>query len=311
MKKNINNQNKSKFNLILISIIIVVVLGIMIFIIAYSKNNNKKEEKKDTIIQYSCIEDYTLDNKKCVKEVENIDPNVNYSCDSGYELKKDKCVRYEYADSSVEWTCPSGYDWYENKKPNLCYKEITESLIVKQYYCTNGYTLNGTKCVKEELVPASISHGCGNGSSLYNESVGLCFYLPIEGSCPRGAREYQRNGRYVTCVTDPYITYNCPSNSTKSGTKCIISSETIDAKTVRGCKNGYNISSDQTYCIKIDYEVPSYKLSCKKGYTLNKENCIKKISIDAKKSISCNSGYELKNDKCIKYDIQEPIMIKE
>ncbi len=197
--------------------------------------------------------------------------------------------------------------YYQHKKP------ITTTKIV--YTCPDGYTKNGTKCIKE-TTGATI-----DATPVYNPdetvivdakytTIGEREYVnPVKTkvgtdyTCPKG---YTLNGSYCIKYTDAVEhttpgTYTCPDkNYELVGKKCIY---TYDATYTSGkinyiCPKGGDL--DGTKCIltidatvKTDYVCPS-------GYTPNGASCYKVYNATAKTDYVCPSGYTPNGNKCIK-----------
>lgn len=304
LNKKVKNRKDNKIITLIFILVMLCLMGIYI-IIRVSNRQYSKDNK------YTCNEGYSLVNKKCVKEKESIKVSINYSCDSGYELKGSSCVKYNVKDATAKWGCPSGYIMATDKYPDVCYKKETVPTSIQYYYCPGEYTLMGTQCIKNTAITnATKEYYCSN-NSIYNSTTGLCHLIGVFSQCPSGTWLNGGAGDYKTCVTNPTIQYTCPSGTNKEGTQCIGQTLPIDADYIKGCNKGYEINQETQMCTKIDYETPSYKLSCESGYILNNESCIKTISIKAKEKKYCPNNYTMKLDNCIIYDEQEPIRISE
>lgn len=103
----------------------------------------KKDYKSATIEYYCVISGDELIGTKC-KSSHTFTP-VNGSClTSSYVLENDVCV--SYSDALQRKVCPNDYK-LESSYSNNCVK--TESIApIVEYYCPDGYTLNGTNCEK-------------------------------------------------------------------------------------------------------------------------------------------------------------------
>lgn len=294
-------------------IIIIIILTTTIFFIIKNLNSHNNSTTNNTNISYKCPEEYELINNKCHKTIYT-SVNIEYYCTDGYNIKNDKCIKTEYSDYYItDWYCPEGYTLEKKEDSNLCYKTTTVSPET-QYYCINGYTLLDNKCVLNTISSPSIEYLCSAmPMGFYDNSKGLCIYASTSTSCTYPAYVYQRfNNNYVQCASKPKEIKGCPSGTEKINGNCI-SKQEYYAFSVDLCPNGdYKINENRTLCTKIEVVKPTYKIRCgAKGYTLQNNYCVKTITKDADKNNYCTEEYELKDNKCIKYDIQEPIIIKD
>ncbi len=316
-KSNISDTKRNKHNILLILayiFLICCIAGIIFVYIAHKLRMQKEYNNTgiNSAITYKCPDEYELVNNKCYKVVDTTNANIDYSCNDGYNLSNDKCIRTEYSNNFVtDWTCPDGYVMGKERYPDVCYKKTTISTEMV-YYCKPGYSNNGNKCTKTISTYANAINSCYAGA-IYNPNDGLCHLLAIVTNCnyPWRISGGSARGGY-TCVHDPIVVYECPSNTTKNGRLCY-STEEYNAEIIYQCPDGtWDINSDRTQCTKTFYEVPKYETRCgTSGYTLKDKYCVKTITIEANKKAYCNEEYELKDNNCIKYDIQEPIIIEE
>ena len=158
-----------------------------------SQNNSGVEEKVyiDAIYEYYCLGDYVLDCTKCKYTLE-VDAPKKYYCTSG-KLSGGSCkvsTKYSLTRNVGAWcsqnglsgsgNCPSLgcsavggiYDAEEYKKNSSslywCYKLTETSTTAKtEYYCPDGYTLNGTKCYAYYETDAIYKLTCPSGYTLF------------------------------------------------------------------------------------------------------------------------------------------------
>ena len=200
-----------------------------------------------TNVQYSCPDNtYTLSGTKCIKNTTGatIDATIVYKDD--YEiitdaLKNDGKEHTVYADYiktkvSTEYSCPEGY----TKNGSYCikYTDATETPGAITYTCPDGYTLEGTNCKRSynaTYTEGQITYTCDSGDKLNGTTCtkSIDATVSYKYSCPSG---YTKNGtscyKVYTDTKDATVTYNytCPSGYTKNGTTCTKSTtETINA----------------------------------------------------------------------------------
>ena len=292
-----------KRKIILFITLPIVVIGLIIagifFYYWWDKNYNSPR------FEYVCEEGYELnDYLNCVKELERVDPTPNYSCDSGYQLEDTICVKYETKKPSYKWSCPEGYKMKDGTEPQVCYKVLTE-LSTKNYYCDNNYVLDGTKCVRYEVVNMNKSYVC-NINDFYDEYTHTCTYMYPTKTCPSGylLKERLDNG-YVKCYHGATLSYECPSDYIKQDNLCFKFFETIDAKYKTTCRSGYSLSSDGQTCTYTEYDVPSYNYQCSSGYYLENKTCVKKTTVNANINYTCSEDFTYEDGICIRYDIKK------
>lgn len=326
-KSNIPDIKTKKHNILLIFVYIFLICCIAGIIFVYISHrlrmqNEYNNTNINTAITYKCLDEYELINNKCYKAVDTTNINIDYTCQNGYNLSNDKCIKYEYDNKiTADWNCPDGYTMGKEKYPDICYKTITIPTEL-EYYCTNGYTLSGTKCIKDVSTNPRIDYVCQASGATpfdrYDASQGICIMgLPTK-SCYYPMYIYERiNDVYVRCAYQPTIYKTCEAGTEKVNNMCVTKIEE-DAKSVWACpiqkypNAKWNINSERTECTATTYETPSYEIRCEKsGYVYKDKNCIKTITIEANKKTHCPDGYELKDNNCIKFDIQEPTIIEE
>ena len=112
-----------------------------------NKEINKNEIKKEWI---KCNNDEYLVEGKCTKYEYIKDTIISYTCPDDYILNNDtkKCSKLLTKKAKVIKECPFGY----SLKSGKCSKTVTTS-VKTTYYCedadvTDGYKLNVKNCVK-------------------------------------------------------------------------------------------------------------------------------------------------------------------
>ena len=318
----LNRKNKINIVLTILTIFIIsFVLGFIGYIIYYNSDyrknkinsNNNKNEKIEQVVSYKCNEGYELIDNKCIMKVEDIEPNIEYYCDNGYQLSNGNCTKQEYnSEYVVTWNCPSGYEMGKDREVDICYKYTKIPVSIQKYYCPNGYTLYGTKCRSTTSTSARVDYLCDKGyGGNYNKSDGLCHYMTLTTTCSPGAWIVERySNKMVKCVSYPTLIYSCDDGSITKTPTCSTTDE-IDANYLMGCSGEYKLDQVNDVCVKTEYDVPSYTISCKNGYKLVNDHCVRTISKKAYQNTSCANGYEFIDNRCIKYDIQEPIQYYE
>lgn len=158
-----------------------------------NQNSSTNEEKIyiDAILEYYCLGDYILDGTKCKHTLE-VDAPQKYYCTSG-TLSGGSCkiqAKYPLTSNVKVWcsqnglsgsgNCPSVgcsavggiYDAEEYRKNSSslywCYKWNEKSTPAKtEYYCPDGYVLDGTKCYKHYETDAPYKFTCPTGYTLF------------------------------------------------------------------------------------------------------------------------------------------------
>ena len=195
--------------------------------------------------------------------------------------------------------------YYQHKKPVVSTKTI--------YTCPEGYTKNGTKCIKnttgatidatpiynpDRVVTTDAKLNDGGSYTVYADYIKT--KTGTDYTCPEG---YTLNGSYCIKYTDATevdgaISYTCPSGYTKNGTKCL---KTYDATYKEGavsyaCPDGGTLNG--TKCILTKEASSSTEYTCPSGYTKNGSSCYKVYTATAKDSYTCPNGGTLDGSKC-------------
>lgn len=206
-------------------------------------------DTKSASVSYSCISPYVLNGSKCTYNLSS-DALQRYYCTSG-TLSGSSCktqVKYPLVASVRQWcannglsgsgSCPrSGcsavggiFDSTEhsNNSSSLywCYKWNESSTAAKlEYYCPNGYSLNGSKCEKYYEVDAVPSYSCPTG---YTQNGSQCIKTTYSTDKVSAKYKYTCPSGYTlsnsTCKkefsVDANKEYTCPKNYTLKGTTC-------------------------------------------------------------------------------------------
>lgn len=253
----------------------------------YDANKAGKTEK---YFLNGCI---SKDNKEICSKVEfivtykaNSDEKIEYTCPDNYTLENDKCIKttQDIKDAIVNEYCPSGYTEYNSKCAKIETK--TKPAGVIGYDCPNG-VLNdsGTKCLINYGSPI-----CDDGVVPVNNGIGMvCKYIkPMsqDGSCPAG---YNMSPVARECVKQTNA--KCEKGYLNSNFgRC---EDSIDSTPIYSCstmvEGGYKLEG--TNCIKQTTNINDLKnkdksFSCSNygiDYELNGNKCVKPITeiIDA------------------------------
>lgn len=98
-------------------------------------------------------------------------PMINGGCLNGDKIINGKCVDMN-SYYKADWVCPDG-SFITNPDGSLmhgdtkCYKETKTN--PKSYYCDEGYTLDGTKCLKKEYESVQYEKECPSGYKKLND----------------------------------------------------------------------------------------------------------------------------------------------
>ena len=238
--------------------------------------------------------------------------NLKCSKQEDYVIEYFGC--YDLCDGDCNKQDDKKEDKKEEKKDSSNTKKVTEyqfskvtsTSYIDKYTCSNGYTLKGTKCLKETKVQTveDASKKCLVGYS-YNTGNGKCEKINTTEvdatlNCPNGyiyATSMDKCIKGSDDEVDATLTYKC-NVGTLVGTKCVINdTKIIDAKKVYSCEKG---TLNGTKCIiEGNTEVDAEKVySCEKG-TLNGTKCETTREVDAKKEYNCTSGSLNSSNKCV------------
>ena len=287
---------KKSFFIVLAFLLILLISLIVIFIVS---NIDTKKYK----YVLTCPEGYELNNKECTRIFKEVEASVNYSCNNNYTLEEDKCITYEYNNRiTTSAVCPSGYT-ETSSNSSICYKRIIEENPTVIYYCNAGYTLSGDKCIMNGVGDTNTSSSCP-GFGVYNPIDDLCVTVPTtlrpSTTCPSGYSPY-RVGNNVRCVAAPYR-YTYSSNGYTA----------IDALKSYQCPDSTYVANYETgTCIKVLFATVQTVYSCAdSGFQYENGRCVKKISIAANANYNCDNGFILKDNRCVKYGITIPKEVK-
>lgn len=182
--------------------------------------------------------------------------------------------------------------WQEVKTPNQeDSKQETENkaeqtvkvdTTKKVYYCPNGYTLSGTKCLKTTTVEAVLT----------NET------------CPEGYNKMTSESKCIATSYSAISKTKCPSGypykSEEPGYSNRCYTQIKSATYQNSCEgryyNGYCYYGDMKYHINYCDNDSDYKLII--NYSDNKYYCYK--IIDITRTYECDNGYTLNGTKCLK-----------
>ena len=256
---------------------------------------------------YSCPAGYIQNGTKCIKVIKGatIDATPTYS--SGQTITTDALINgggqvTEYADPikvaiGTDYVCDEGY----TKNGTFCikYTDANEKPGKSSYKCEEGYHLeeDGVTCKKTYTATydeGASKYTCPNDGDLSGTNCVVTKDATATPSytCPSG---YTQNGSscYKVYSATEKTTYECPKGGTLNGTKCVVGgSDTIDAtaSTKKSCSSGALSGNECISTTTID-ATAGIKYSCSSG-TLSGKSCIKTTTIDATASqkYACSSG---------------------
>jgi len=275
-----------------------------------------KQAYQATETTYSCPSGYTKtgsgENTLCTKGTVSTvaaKKETTYNCPSGYTKTgtgtNTLCTKgtSNVIDLTINYTysCPSGYNKSGEGNNTLCTK-TTQDKVNATYTCSDGYKLNGTKCIKTK--DATVTYTCSNGTT--PNSKNKCTVT---------------NTTYVPAKSN--ISYSCPSGYTKSGSSCIktIYSDISYGTSYQGCPGGQLVTSScGSGCTKTQYVYRCSKglnsitnYYCENGSTPNSNNQCKVTStstVNATAKYSCSSDYTLNGSTCTKTKNATPTCAK-
>lgn len=171
----------------------------------------------------------------------------------------------------------------EPEKPN------TEKPTEIVYYCDDGYTLEGTKCIKTLTETASIVTSC---KSTYNLKVdNKCININAKTDLVKTCKKYN-NYDGIVAQGAPLCFYNPLS----------------DAPDYNTCRSRYHYNSNVGFyngkCYENKFGSDYINYACPSGYSQfhpsATSNMVCGKSIDVEKSYVCDSAYERKGKNCVK-----------
>lgn len=155
-------------------------------------NDSQKEEDVKTLKEekkgikpseiYYCSDGDTLDGKECITKIEvdamqvqeednrdyvelqfNIPLYTLRFQSAGEDVTEEDVKLYfkEMCETSLKGTFGLSTD---NSDDFSCFYTTMEENISFSYICLDGFTLSGTKCFKEERIPAKVRYGCPEGT---------------------------------------------------------------------------------------------------------------------------------------------------
>lgn len=150
---------------------------------------------------------------------------------------------------------------------------------VKEYYCPEGFTLNGTICNSTIETVAVKTYECDDG-------------VPIvtTGECSTYVNEYVNPIWYcigtIPSMSESQISSYC--------------SEKGYQRNLLGCPLGYSPNYQENKCWKLaEKRVPAQvKYLCPGGYKVVGDKCQKTTSVKASYRLKCPKGYKLFGLKC-------------
>ena len=203
---------------------------------------NEGESKKLTlgdminnkmIIEFTDSEGKACDVDKSYVEVTKKGDEYVFKTNLSCSNQEDYVIEYFGCyDVCIDGKCEVEVDSGETKKVTeyQFYKEI-ETKYIDKYICSDGYTLEGTKCILKTEVEKEedASKKCLPGYS-YNESTKMCEKIVTEKidatlSCPEGyiyATSMNKCIKGTDDVVDATVSYKC-NEGILVGDKCVIS----------------------------------------------------------------------------------------
>ncbi len=200
---------------------------------------------------------------------------------------------------------------YQHRKAVVTTKTI--------YTCPEGYTKNGTQCIKKatgatiDATPVynpdqtiTVDAKLGNGESHIETAKPIKTEVGTDYTCPTG---YTLNGSYCIKYTDATekkgdTTYTCPSGYTRNGTTC---TKTYNAtyhagSTSYSCPNGGTLNGKT--CTLTTGATSNTTYTCPSGYSKNGSSCYKVYNATASTTYTCPSGWSRNGSTCTKSSTQ-------
>lgn len=236
---------------------------LMFFMCGCDDNNTDSSKKSDTEIKENTSNTDDLDNNTGTitssNESTNINDNyINQPSDNNSEKKVDNKAT----------TSPESKK--EPTKPSTSTSKKETIPATKEYYCTNGFTLSGTHCVKIFSADAISGYSCDVGTLRGNEceitnTISISNYSSYSREV---CQTYYGSGHYESCL--------CRENggTYESGKGCYKMTTTRKPATLTYyCTEGLELRG--TKCEK-DYVTDALlKYTCPSGYTSYGYDCVK------------------------------------
>ena len=204
-----------------------------------------------------------------------------YSCPAGYIQNGTKCIKViKGATIDATPTYSSGQTITTDALINgggqvTEYADPIKVAIGTDYVCDEGYTKNGTFCIKytdANEKPGKSSYKCEEGYNLEEDGV----------TCKK---------TYTATYDEGASKYTCPNDGDLSGTNCVVTKDATATPSYT-CPSGYTQNGSSCYKVYSATEKTTY--TCPKGGTLNGTKCVvggsDTIDATAKITYSCSSG---------------------
>lgn len=243
------------------------------------------------ILEFTDSDGKTCDANKSYVEVTKKDGEWLYKTFLSCGEQEDFVIEH----SGCTDLCADGKCTEEETKEVTEYQfyKVTDVKLIDKYLCSEGYTLEGTKCIlktnTEEKEDAQLN--CATGYT-YNDDLNLCEKTETENfnaykKCPSGyvyATSMNKCIKVETSTTNANLSYEC-ANGTLNGTKCIISgSSEIPSTENLSCTTG---TLNGTKCVLETTSTLVY--SCTTG-TISSDNTKCTTEVPSTVTYSCTTG---------------------
>ena len=199
------------------------------------------------------------------------------------------------------FTCNYSKSVKGTTNPEKCPSKNGDYSLVSQ----DGFTCNYSKTTSTSINATAKTSG---GDPIYGQSCGnVVVGSKTVWSCTSTCKQVIQNvteyrcSSYITGYTSKTTTYSCPSDYSKSGTKCY-KSGTATTKTTIGCQSGYSKSGNICVANIATVNTKTTSVGCPSGYSKSGNTCVaNNETITTKKTnVSCPNGYEENDNKCVR-----------
>lgn len=231
----------------------------------YSGNNNNENNKSSNNNEKDKSSNNNANKNDNINQNNNNDSNSNNSNNTNQNNNNNININQDNNNNN-------------NNNSNNTNKNNTIS-ATKNYYCSGGYSLSGTKCTYDFVMDPLITYSCSNGSQVGNECIITTKKTHAVVMVCAGINANQN----INIINEYCAMHGLPKN-------------------IRSCKTGYTYNTRDNICeLTTNQRIAAKQnLSCPDEYKLKNNKCVKTVSTDALYKYECPDGYLQIGDKCEK-----------
>ena len=288
-------KKKTKKIAILFSILVILITGFLLIDNSSKKSSvfhsNSTKENSDHKEDKEQTEDYNIENNNDEKNVENgtnedkidnyknstqVDNNDHSDSDSNKNNNSNNTNITQNSDTKNNSNVSnSSNNNNDNSSLNtsdspVANNKATVISATKEYYCDNGYSLNGMKCTKTISNQALTRYVCSSGTLDGTKCISTSnvVFTTFTSSAKELCANLYGSGSYTSCL--------CSKSGGTMGNenKCYKQTTVSTTATLQYyCPSDYALSG--TNCIKTYETNALFKYTCPSEYSLVGTNCIK------------------------------------